>query len=681
MDRMISSDYIDTKLLVDITGWSYAHVVKMIQRNKFQTVRYQESGRGGKAGQRPLIHISDPQIPPAARLKYAEINPDFLLKPVETDSRAADLNAFNNAPDYARRQATKYMKIINASVGLKGNDLKAFIDSWNEKNPDEKTSYPRVMDARKVYKELGAAGLLARYGNRAGETVVTEQWYQFFKSIYMKEGAPSASVAWHMTKGFALQADPEMPETEFPSAVTFVREVERREPQAAIELARYGEGHHNRRWNQFISRDDSNVAAGSFWVSDHHQVDIAVLDPKSGKPCFPWATVWRDYKTGLWLGWDLHCEAPNSDHIFLSFYSSAVSYGLPEHILIDNGKDYRCKDFAGGRRFYQRVSIDEKSNQMGAIAQLGITAHFSKPYNAQAKPIERDFLTLKNTLSKPMPGYRGGDVTERPEVLTDEIKAGLIMDFEVFNSLFNSWVNAVLNTIPNEGKNHKGLSRIQLWNQENPVLRRITPGALMLFCMRSSSEYTIGRNGIRESKLGSWYWGEWMSGVQGEKVYMRRDPKAWQTAWVFRSRDNDYLGEATLTAAASALATTDLEKQKLRDLLAQQGQVKKIHKAYASAQERPDPATLIGYMATGVQATAARNGANDLQEQKVFEIARTEMDEVIEKRREMAKTGTDDISQFIKGRSTKPQSPRVFFSPEEKADFEALERWKLENGE
>jgi hypothetical protein len=627
-----------------------------------------------------MVHISDPQIPAAARLKYAELNPEFLLRSGETDDRAADLDAFNNAPDYARRQATKYMKIINAAAGLKGNELKAFINNWNEKNPDETTSYPRVMDARKVYKELGSAGLLAKYGNRSGESVVTEQWYQFFKSIYMKEGGPSAAVAWQMTKGFALNSDTEMSESEFPSAATFVREIERREPRAAIELARQGEGHHNRRWGQFISRDDSSVPAGSFWVSDHHQVDIAVIDPKSGKPCFPWATVWRDYKTGLWIGWNLHCEAPNSDHIFSSFYEAAVTYGLPEHILIDNGKDYRCKDFAGGRRYYQRVMLDEKSNQMGAIAQLGILPHFSKPYNAQAKPIERDFLTLKNTLSKPMPGYRGGDITERPEVLADEIKSGLIMDFEAFNGLFKNWITTVLNTAPNTGKNHQGLSRIQLWNKENPVLRRITPGALMLFCMRSSSDYTIGRNGIRESKLGSWYWGEWMSGVQGEKVYMRRDAKAWQNAWVFRCSDNDFLGDATLTAAASALATTDIEKQQLRDLLAQQNQVKKIHKAYAETQDRPDPATLVNYLATGVQASAARNGSTELQKQRVFEIARTEMDEVIEKRQQMAKTGTDDLEPFLRGRTTKKAPERYYTSEQERLDYEALERWKLENG-
>ena len=47
--------------------------------------------------------------------------------------------------------------------------------------------------------------------------------------------------------------------------------------------------------------------------------------------------------------------------------------------------------------------------------ELNVKVHFALPYNAQTKPIERDFLKIKELLSKHCVGYRGGNVVERPE--------------------------------------------------------------------------------------------------------------------------------------------------------------------------------------------------------------------------------------------------------------------------
>ena len=51
------------------------------------------------------------------------------------------------------------------------------------------------------------------------------------------------------------------------------------------------------------------------------------------------------------------------------------------------------------------------------LDELNVKVHFALPYNAQTKPIERDFLKIKELLSKHCVGYRGGNVVERPEKL------------------------------------------------------------------------------------------------------------------------------------------------------------------------------------------------------------------------------------------------------------------------
>ena len=114
--------------------------------------------------------------------------------------------------------------------------------------------------------------------------------------------------------------------------------------------------------------------------------------------CFPWVTVFRDAKTSKWLGWFLHADSPNSDHIFQAFYYGVLNFGIPEDVYLDNGKDYRCKDFAGGRT--RIIKVKHKKDGGSLIQNLGIHIHFALPYNAQTKPVERDFLKIKEFLSK-----------------------------------------------------------------------------------------------------------------------------------------------------------------------------------------------------------------------------------------------------------------------------------------
>lgn len=152
--------------------------------------------------------------------------------------------------------------------------------------------------------------------------------------------------------------------TVFPSFMAFKRKLDRTIPLQSIILARYGQSAWNRKYGSYIDRDYEDIICGKVWVSDHAQIDVACMT-KDGDVVFPWVTAWRDFKSGKWLGWLLQTGNPNSDHIFQTFYYAAELYGLPEDVIIDNGKDYRCKDFAGGRRV-----IKIKTNQSRTTSML-----------------------------------------------------------------------------------------------------------------------------------------------------------------------------------------------------------------------------------------------------------------------------------------------------------------------
>ena len=148
------------------------------------------------------------------------------------------------------------------------------------------------------------------------------------------------------------------------------------------------------------------------------------------------------------------------------------------------------------------------------LAELNIDVHFALPYNAQTKPIERDFLKVKSLLSKHCVGYRGGNVVERPEKLTEEIKKGKILPFEKFKEIFDDFILHVLNKRPSQGKNLNGLSPDQLFDNEYTEKTTPSKDALKLFCMRTSNTYTIGRNGINDRKLGIFYWADFKHRVK-----------------------------------------------------------------------------------------------------------------------------------------------------------------------
>ena len=81
----------------------------------------------------------------------------------------------------------------------------------------------------------------------------------------------------------------------------------------------------------------------------------------------------------------------------------------------------------------------------------------------------------------------------------------------------------------------------------------IKPEQLSISCQRSSSDLTIGRNGVKDGKNGITYFAEWMFGVKGKKVYLRRDPTRMQQAFVFDSKTDEYRGSAWINEAALAI--------------------------------------------------------------------------------------------------------------------------------
>lgn len=575
---------------------------------------------------------------------------------------------YSEAPNWAKQQAEKYLQILENSKGLKGNDLKEFIEEWNKVN--EPTSYSSVIKMRKRYFRYGLNGLLSRHGQHLRGTSVQDNYFEYFKNLYLIEGAPSLRTCWDLTLGYAIREFNADRKT-FPSFMAFKRRLDKEIPKQSIYFARYGQSAWNRKYGGYIDRDYSNITCNEVWVSDHAQLDVACFD-SDGKVVFPWVTVWRDYKSGKWLGWILQTKNPNSDFIFQSFYYAAQEFGLPKDVIIDNGKDYRSKDFAGGRSSF---NVDINKGQASAmLKELNVDVHFALPYNAQTKSVERDFLKIKELLSKHCVGYRGGNVVERPEKLAKEIKTSKIMQFEDFKKIFDGFILNVLNKKPSNGKNLNGNCPDELFYNE--YTEKITPSryALKLFCMRTSRNFTIGRNGIQDRQLGISYWADWMITKTGLKVYLRRDVQNYKEAWVFKVDNDEFVGTAKAVKAVAALYADKVSKEEFKEAMAIKKRNLKITKSYIKQTfEIPLDEQYENYK-------AAYDSANKDYKKKVkiSKIANTNMDKVVLKNKEMETFGSQDLSVFLEDK--KPEEKLYLFETDKILEEELAEQMAYKTG-
>ena len=594
------------------------------------------------------IHFNS--LPECAKNKYLGLT-------AEADSK------YSEAPEWAKSQVEKYITVLKKSEGLKGEQLKNFIEAWNNQYENNKVSYPSIIKMRRRFRDGGVNSLLAKYGHTGVRAQIKDDEFDYFKNLYLVEGAPSLKSCWELTLGYAMKTFNAKKST-FPSYMAFKRRLDREVPKQSIYLARQGYSAWNRKYGSYIDRDYSSILCGKVWVSDHAQIDVACFTPE-GNVVFPWVTAWRDYKSGKWLGWLLQYNHPNSDHIFQTFYYAAETYGLPSDVIIDNGKDYRSKDFAGGRKNIKVDVSEPKTTSM--LGELGVEVNFALPYNAQTKPIERDFLKIKELLSKHCIGYRGGNVVERPEKLADEIKKGKIMHFDDFKRIFDDFIVNVLNKRPSMGKNLNGLCPDELFNQE--FTEKITPSkdALKLFCMRTSRNFTIGRNGIKDNSLGITYWNDWLISQTGVKVYLRRDVQNYKAAWVFRADNDEFLGTVEAVRAVAALHADKISKEEFKEAMSIKKRNLKIAKAYIQ-QTREIPLE--------EQCENYKNAYSSVEREnkkvQVSKLANTNMDKAIRKNKEMESFGKFDLSKLI-DENPKQEKSIYLFETDRILDEELLE--------
>jgi hypothetical protein len=156
--------------------------------------------------------------------------------------------------------------------------------------------------------------------------------------------------------------------------------------------------------------------------------------------------------------------------------------------------------------------------------------------------------------------------------------------------LFYFFIREVAMVLPVMSKSsyRYGKSPIEIWEAERPeaIHRKLTwsvsDKALAMFCCRTSKTKTIGKNGVKDSDLRTYYYETWMDGMVGRKIYLRRAPGVVEEAWVFDAENDSIIDKARWLEPTPALANTEAEAAQLEKALARVKTSKKVAKIFAN---------------------------------------------------------------------------------------------------
>ena len=474
-------------------------------------------------------------------------------------------------PEYNRRKYDKYYPFFQ-SVGFfedlklpRLSELKELIVCWNKEHAVYPLGLKSVYKLAKEIREKGVEAFFGGYGQNRGEhrsfadlkkqgldTVV----FGTFRKTFLQSSAPSIRQCRELAAEVAVRAGFSSAD-KLPSASAFLNrlydELEREygvSGKAAAYRARHGLAAYERKYGHYLDRDDSDCPAAYAWVFDHAQLDIMVKTPENKRLVRFWISGVLDMRSWKLLYYVLKTSTPNSQDIIDVYLGAVARYGVPNTVYLDNGKDYRSKDFSGRTR---KVRIEHDETWMRSVlGQTGVArVIFAIPFNARAKRIERWFLKLHEGFERVLcKGYTGTNTQARTDELKRVIRRGDVLSYEDFVVLLDLFIDDLNNRKTDKRSKLQGFTPNEAFSrffEERPMLGQ---DVLISLMGRTGNARKVGRNGYEDAEVSkrvgykALYWGTWMSVWKGKKetVYPRRDLARPEKAYFFSEHTHEFLG-------------------------------------------------------------------------------------------------------------------------------------------
>ena len=321
-------------------------------------------------------------------------------------------------------------------------------------------------------------------------------------------------------------------------------------------LARYGLEKLKRMFPAQV-RDKTALRALEVVNADYHKFDVFVRWPGEARPVRPQMVAFQDIYSGLILSWRLDLTA-NSNGVMLAAGDMIEDWGIPDHVVLDNGREFAAKLVTGGTATRVRFKVRE-DDIPGLFVALGVQVHWATPYSGQSKPIERAFRDMCDAISRDPRfegAWTGNTIDAQPENY-----ANRAIPLDEFLRVVDEGIR--------EHNLRQGRRSEVAWGRS---FREVFDESYAQAPIKKATEaqrrmWLMGAEGLRGNATtgelrfqGNQYWAAWMHEIAGKRVIARFDPAdLWDGLHVY-STENEYLGHAPARAKGGFLSIDEARR-------------------------------------------------------------------------------------------------------------------------
>ncbi|MFN7183534.1 MAG: transposase domain-containing protein [Thermomonas haemolytica] len=383
------------------------------------------------------------------------------------------------------------------------------------------------------------AGLLApRWGMQEYEAPMPDAAWRQLLALWLRPEKPSLRMCYRQVQRMA-----EKHGWRLPSFASVARRIQRL-PQPLVVLEREGKEAYERLWPP-MRRSVAHLCALEWVNADGHRLDVFVRLPErfGGGIERVHLVAWQDVYSRKILAWRL-TPTLNAYSVILSFADLVEQYGVPDHALMDNGREFGAKAVSGGAPWRYRFKTAE-DEMTGILPLLGVTIHWATPFHGQAKPIERAFRDLAETISKD-PRLAGAYTGNRPDAKPENYGSRAV-EWALLEQVVREAIAEHNARTGRRTETAKGASFDAVFAESysRRVVKRLAPSQRAMLLL-ASEPVKVRQNGTFEV-AGNTYGVDPRLGLSGQRVVARFDPDVLAKPVMVFSLDGRLLGEAAPT--------------------------------------------------------------------------------------------------------------------------------------
>lgn len=353
------------------------------------------AGRGGgfeytpdvlnaNAKTRLLRRIKEREAPPAAP-EAAELKGDLV--------RAALWAAFEKLPQRQKDEAKRRLDAVHSverQVRLGTEKKLAVIYTAVEFKVSQRTLWNWLSAIAGRPREDWLVHLRPHYAGRQVKADCTPEAWQFLVDIYFRGARPDFEDCYRI-----LQAKAAEESWTIPAGRTLQRRLAK-VPKTTEVFKRDG-AEALKRLYPAQQRDKTQLRAMEAVNGDTHRFDVRVRweDDVVARPAL---VAFQDLHSGKILSWRIAREE-TAHVVLLAFGDLVETYGIPDKVVLDNGRAFTGKWLSGGTPTRYRFKV-KPCDPDGVFKVLGVEVHWTQPYSGQSKPIERAFRDLAKGAAK-----------------------------------------------------------------------------------------------------------------------------------------------------------------------------------------------------------------------------------------------------------------------------------------